>query len=242
MENTSVNQQTNTKTPVFMIATIAVIVGLVLGVMGGKFLGMSKSTSEEMTSQKQAMTAKQMPLTDTKAADLRVLLNALEREHVDLASTAVRNGFDGNPDFKASADQLDQNSQALAATVGSVYGKDAESKFLTIWRSHIGYFVDYTVAAKKGDKAGMEKAVTNLGGYVEEISDFFSSANPNLPRQAVHDLVNEHVMLLKSAVDTYGAGDYAGSYMHQHEANEQIGEIADALSGAIVKQHPETFN
>ena len=35
-----------------------------------------------------------MRKTDTKAANLRVVLNALERQHVDLASAAVRSGFD----------------------------------------------------------------------------------------------------------------------------------------------------
>ena len=187
------------------------------------------------------MMSSSAPRTDTKAADLRVLLNALEREHVDLASNAVRAGFDGAAGFSAAAAQLDQNSVELSKAVGSIYGADAEAKFLQIWRSHIGFFVDYTVAAKKGDKAGMDKAVANLGGYVDAISDFFSGANPNLPREAVHQLVSQHVTLLKAAVDTYGAGDFAGSYKNQHDSYNQIGKIADALSGAIVKQYPEKF-
>ncbi len=182
-----------------------------------------------------------LPSADTKAAGLRVLLNALERQHVDLASAAVRSGFDGRPDFTAAAGVLDDNSVAISKAVGSVYGDAAAAKFLAIWRSHITFFVNYTVAAKKGDKAGMDKAVADLGGYVDAISDFFSGANPNLPREAVHQLVNQHVMLLKAAVDTYGAADYAGSYKNQVDANAQIGTIADAIAGAIVKQYPEKF-
>ncbi len=181
------------------------------------------------------------PNTMTKSADLRVLLHALEHEHVDLASAAVRAGFDGAGSFAAVGAQLDKNSVELSQAVGSIYGPAAEARFLEIWRSHIGFFVDYTVAAKKGDKAGMDKAVANLGGYVDAISDFFSGANPNLPREAVHQLVSTHVTLLKGAVDNYGAADFAGSYKSQHEAYVQIGSIADALSGAIVKQYPEKF-
>ena len=182
-----------------------------------------------------------VPSTDTKAAGLRVLLNALERQHVDLASAAVRSGFDGRPDFSAAAKALDNNSVAISQAVGSVYGDAAAAKFLAIWRSHITFFVNYTTAAKAGDKAGMDKAVADLGGYVDAISDFFSGANPNLPRDAVHQLVAQHVMLLKAAVDTYGAADYTGSYKNQVDANAQIGTIADAISGAIVKQYPEKF-
>ena len=182
------------------------------------------------------------PRTDTKSADLRVLLNSLERQHVDLASAATRAGFDGHASFDKVAAELDKNSVSLADAVGSVYGTAARDQFLTIWRSHIGFFVDYTVGAKTGDKAKMDTAVKNLTeGYVPAIADFFSKANPNLPREAVAQLVTQHVLLLKAAVDTYGAGDFAGSYSKQTEAYNQIGKIADALSGAIVKQHSELF-
>jgi hypothetical protein len=181
------------------------------------------------------------PDTATKAANLRVVLNSLEREHVDLASQATRDGFDGSPAFAAAATQLDKNSNDIADAVGSVYGADARTKFYDIWKSHIGFFVNYTVAAKAGDTAGMAKAVTDLGGYNDAISDFFSGANPNLPRDAVHQLIATHIGLLKGAVDAYGAKDYAKSFDQEHQANVQIGTIADAISGAIVKQSPDKF-
>lgn len=217
---------------------IAAIVALVLGGGVGYAVGMNNGDDASKGSNASMSSAK----TDTKAADLRVVLNNLEAEHVDLASAATRAGFDGSPMFDASAKALDANSVSLSKAIGSVYGADAEAKFLEIWRSHIGFFVDYTVAAKSGDTAGMDKAVQNLNGYVEAISTFLSGANPNLPKDAVASLISEHVGLLKKAVDTYGAGDYAGSYAAQEEAHTQITtKIADTLSGAIVKQSPDKF-
>ena len=101
--------------------------------------------------------------------------------------------------------------------------------------------MNYTVAAKAGDQAGMDKAVSDLNGYVAAISDLLGGAT-GLPKEAVASLVTEHVMLLKSAVDKHGAGDYEGSYQAQHEAREQITtKIADTLAGAIVKQNPDKF-
>ncbi len=219
---------------------IASIVALVLGGGVGYAVGMGNN-DDNGTSNKSnsSMSAKS---TDTKAAGLRVVLNNLEAEHVDLASAATRAGFDGSPMFDASAKSLDANSVELSKAIGSVYGEEAEAKFLEIWRSHIGFFVDYTVAAKAGDTAGMEEAVQNLNGYVEAISTFLSGANPNLPKDAVASLITEHVGLLKKAVDTHGAGDYAGSYAAQKEARTQITtKIADTLAGAIVKQSPDKF-
>ena len=201
-------------------------------------LGHIVTSFQNLLSEVKMMTHK----TDTKAADLRVLLNALERQHVDLASAAVRAGFDGHASFPKVAAELDTNSIAIADAVGSVYGTAARDSFLKIWRSHIGYFVDYTVAAKAGDKVKMDAAVSNLTNiYVPSIADFFSKANPNLPYDAVAQLVTAHVLHLKAAVDTYGAGDFAGSYKSQTEAYNQIGTIADTLAGGIVKQYPEKF-
>lgn len=217
------------------LATIVLVAGLVLGGGIGYAVGMNK---DESTEQQSASVA---PTTDTKAAGLRVVLNNLEAQHVDLAAAATRAGFDGNANFEATAAALDNNSVALSKAVGSVYGADAEAKFLEIWRSHITFFVNYTVAAKSGDKAGMDKAVSDLNGYVSAISDLLGGAT-GLPKDAVASLVTEHVGLLKTAVDKHGAGDYAGSYAAQQEARDQITtKIADTLAGAIVKQSPDKF-
>lgn len=224
------------------VGLVTLIVGLAVGY--GLAAAMVKETAKdgskgggEATAEKTAAA----PATDTKAADLRVLVNSLERQHVNLAGAAVRSAFDGKADLEAVAKSLDDNSVGLSEAVGSVYGEEAGKQFLEIWRSHIGFFVDYTVAAKAGNLAGMDKAVQNLGGYADSVADFLSGANPNLPREVVKSLVEEHVGLLKGAVDAYGSGDYAASYAKQAEADKQIGTIADALSGAIVKQYPEKF-
>lgn len=220
---------------------IAAVAALVIGGATGYALGNGMDSSSDGGSNGQQ--SSQQVSTTTKAADLRTVLNNLESEHVDLASAATRAGFDGSPMFEASAAALDENSVELSQAIGSVYGAEAEAKFLEIWRSHIGFFVDYTVAAKAGDQAGMDMAVENLNGYVEAISTFLSGANPNLPKDAVASLITEHVGLLKSAVDKHGAGDFAGSYEAQGQAREQITtKIADTLAGAIVKQSPDKFS
>lgn len=213
---------------------------LVVGLLVGGGVGYAAGNMDDMSSSNKQVSSTTAS-TDTKAADLRTVLNNLESEHVDLASAATRAGFDGSPMFEASAASLDDNSVALSKAVGSVYGEEAEAKFLEIWRSHITFFVDYTVAAKAGDQAGMDKAVSDLNGYVSAISDLLGGAT-GLPKEAVASLVTEHVGLLKSAVDKHGAGDYAGSYQAQHDAREQITtKIADTLAGAIVKQNPDKF-
>ncbi len=225
-------ESSNNKT---MIIVVMLVAGLLLGGALGYTMGNKKDEA------KQTPVANSQPKTDTKAAGLRVALNSLEAQHVDLASAATRAGFDGSPMFAASAAALDVNSRALAEAVASVYGKEGGDRFYEIWNSHIGFFVNYTVAAKTGDQTGMDKAVQDLNGYVSAVSDFLGGAT-GLPKEAVAALVTEHVGLLKSAVDKHGAGDYTGSYEAQQAARDQItSKIADTVAGAIVKQNEANF-
>lgn len=221
---------------------VVAIVTLVLGLAVGGGVGYAAADMNKKDGSIASDASTSTDDTTMKASDLRATLNNLEAEHVDLASAATRAGFDGDPSFEAAAGSLSENTDELTAAIASVYGDEAGAQFKAIWASHIGFFVDYTVAAKGGDTAGMDKAVQNLNGYVEAISTFLSDANPNLPKEAVSQLITEHVTLLKEAVDKHGAGDFAGSYDAQDRARTQItNKIADTLSGAIVKQSPEKF-
>lgn len=227
----------NVKVTGIVVAAIA----LLAGAGAGYAIGMNEETPHDEQS-----SAVSQAGSSEKAADLRALLNNLEAEHVDLAAAATRQGFNTgdltDPQFVATTTALANNTDELSAAIASIYGEEAGAQFKSIWESHIGFFVDYTVGAKTNDQAKMDQAVADLNGYVESISTFLSTANPNLPKDAVASLVSEHVGLLKEAVDKHGAGDFEGSYTAQAQAREQITtKIADTLAGAIVKQNPDKF-
>ena len=176
------------------------------------------------------------------SSDLRIGLNSLLKEHVYLAAATTGAALGGRQDeFKSAAGALDANSVALSQAIGSVYGSDAETAFLALWRKHIGFFVDYTTGVAKKDKKAQEKAVQDLIGYASDFAAFLSSANPNLPAPVVTDLVKSHVVGLKAAVDAQGQKDYATAYAKVREAAAHMQMIADPLAGAIAKQFPEKF-
>ena len=114
------------------------------------------------------------------AADLRVTLDTLLGEHALLAIAASQKGFDGAADFEAAAAALDANGVELSEAIGSVYGNEAAKQFLdgpALWRDHISFFVDYTVALAQNDKAAQQEAVDNLTGY----TGAFSASSPRRP-------------------------------------------------------------
>ncbi|HUF33719.1 MAG TPA: hypothetical protein VMN58_10990, partial [Acidimicrobiales bacterium] len=110
---------------------------------------------------------------DTGAADLRAGLTALLQEHVYLAGTAIATAVGDGGDLEAPATAsavatLDQNSVALSEAISSVYGEAGGEQFLALWRDHIGFFVEYTLAGAGGDQAGQDQARAELDGYRTE--------------------------------------------------------------------------
>lgn len=175
-------------------------------------------------------------------ADLRVAVNLLLAEHVNLAAAATgwaMMSMDRN--FKAAAGALDANSVDLANAIGLVYGDGAKEAFLPLWRKHIGFFVDYTMATIKQNKAGREKAVADLMNYAKDFGAFLNAANPNLPADAVEALVKEHAVTLAAVVDAQANQDWPKAYELQRKAAAHMQMISDALAGAIVKQFPDRF-
>ena len=186
-------------------------------------------------------------MTDTKgtkwtAADLRANLNALLGEHVLIAAVATSHALGGREAaFKGAVGGLDANSVDISKAIGAVYGADAEKAFLPLWRKHIGFFVDYTTGAATKDKVKQDKAVSDLVGYSQDFGAFLSSANPNLPKGAVGDLVKGHILTLKDVVDAQAAGDWPKAYAATRSAYHHMQMIGDPLAAAIAKQFPKRF-
>jgi hypothetical protein len=175
-------------------------------------------------------------------SDLRVALNKLLAEHATLAASATGAALRGRKiEFGAAAEALDMNSQDLAKAIGSVYGQEAGDAFLPLWRKHIGFFVDYTMAKAAGSKKKQDKAVNDLLQYAEDFGAFLSSANPNLPKDAVAELVKTHIVSLKDVVDAQAAKNSKLAYQKIREASHHMQMIADPLAAAIAKQFPEKF-
>ena len=189
-----------------------------------------------------AATTANAPTSATKAADLRTTLNGLLSEHVALAASATGGAIGGRPaQFEGAAAALDANSVEVSKAIGSVYGAPAEQAFLPTWRKHIGFVVDYTQGVAAKDQAKQDKAVADLTQYSQDAGAFFAAANPNLPKAAVADLFQKHILTLKNVVDAQASGDPVKAFAVTREAYAHMHMIADPLAAAIAKQFPDKF-
>jgi hypothetical protein len=217
---------------------IVAAIGLatVLGAACGSS-GSSKSSSDTTRMVQSAASVKGGP--GSPGAELQSGLTALLQEHVYLAGIATGTALSGG-DLNPPAQVLDGNSVKLADAIGSVYGKQAGDEFLALWRKHIGFFVDYTKARAANDMAGMDKAKSDLDGYREDFGAFISSANPNLPKQAVADELKPHIETLIAAIDAQAAKD-PSQYEKLATAADHMSMTAKILATGIAKQFPEKF-
>lgn len=181
---------------------------------------------------------------DDAAAQLQRDLTARLKDHEYLAGIAVVMGVSKGPDspeFKAAAGALDVNSVELSEMIGSVYGEAGAKKFLSLWRAHIGFFVEYTLAKAGGDTKGTKAALTKLDGYRNDFGAFIEGATEGgLPADAVAEALAPHVDSTIAAIDSVIAGDGKAFDKLRIAASHMPG-IATALSGAIVAQFPEKF-
>jgi hypothetical protein len=142
------------------------------------------------------------------------------------------------PTFPAIAKSLDANSVAISKSIGSVYGAAAAKTFLDgkfMWRDHIRFFVAYTTALAKKDKAGQAKAVANLKRYTVVFGNFLATAT-GLPKLAVQNDLLGHVLELKNQLDAYAGKRYAKATTAYSAAYAHMFMTADLVAGAIAKQ------
>jgi hypothetical protein len=181
-------------------------------------------------------------MTDTAAADLRTKLNLALGEHIIFASKATGAALGGRADeFAAYGDLLNANGTDIGAMIGSVLGDAAKDQFNQIWSAHNGFFVDYTTGVAKKDQAMQDQAVKDLTTiYLPQFVDFLAGAT-DLPKDALTDLVKEHVLTTKAVVDAQAKGNWKAAAAADRMAGQHMEMLGDPLAKAIVAKLPAKF-
>lgn len=219
------------------LSAVLLVVGLAVG------FGVSKASNNDTTSNSSTKSSSSsVPTSGTKAADIRANLVSLGVQHQDLTMHAVDAALDGSPNAKEVGADLYKNGTDIGAAVGSIYGKDAETTFNTVWKIHLDEFVNYAVASSKGDDAGKKTALNNIETkYTAPLSAYLAKANPNLPEDTLHSVLGDHVQQTADMIDLHVKKDYAGEATARDQAAQHLNGIFSTLAGGIVKQFPDKF-
>jgi hypothetical protein len=214
---------------------VASILMLIVGGLAG--FGITKATDNTDT----MVMAK--PTAATKAADLRSDLVTLGLEHMTLTAQAVDATLDGSADATAYATALYANGNDIGSAVGSVYGKDAQTTFDSVWKLHLDQFVAYAGASAKGDEAGKQAALSTIDSqYTKPLAQYLAKANPNLPEATLESALRDHVQMTATMIDDHVSKDYTAEANELNMANKHMEGIFSTLANAIVAQYPNKFN
>jgi len=146
------------------------------------------------------------------------------------------------PDLQASVDRLLQNQTDIGNAIKPFYGDDAGNQLTALLRDHILIAAEILEAAKAGDTAALNDAVTRWYANADEIAAFLNAANPeNWPLEEMQAMMHEHLDLTLREATTYLGGDYSGSVAAYEEVHLQILKMADMLSDGIIRQFPNKF-
>ena len=179
-------------------------------------------------------------LQETPAGQLRITLDRLLSEHAFLTVQAMHAGVSDDDQFAAAAVALEANTTDLVAAITDVYGQEAGTAFGDLWRSHIGYVVDYTRGHADGDEDATNRAEEGMRAYQTEFAQFLAGANPNLSAETLAELLEDHLGQLQEVAHLQ-TGEYEAVYRGARDAHQHMFMLGDGLAQAIAEQFPDRF-
>jgi hypothetical protein len=179
---------------------------------------------------------------DSAALTTRLALRDLWVEHVFWVRNYVVANQDGQKkQAEAAATAVVSNAKAIANSIAPLYGQPAADQLLELLAGHWSAVKHYSDASVAKDDAGKKAAVSDLTRNAKGIAKFLSSANPNLPEDALVNILSAHGGHHVAQVDQLSKGDFAGEANTWEAMRKHMLVLADTLTAALVKQFPDKF-
>lgn len=177
-----------------------------------------------------------------KVGGLDMTLRHLFVDHVFWVRSMVISTKAGNADEAQVAYRMAlDNAKTFGDAVASFYGQKAGVEFARLFADHVNAVKDYCLADLKGDEAAKNAAAAKMSQNGEQLAALLSSANPNLPKNAVLSLLGAHVAQHIAECNAVAAGNFTQEAKTWDTMLANIYTISDALAGGIAKQFPNKF-
>src|SRR6266540_1706153 len=186
-------------------------------------------------------TMSSMPASANQSAALTQAMRKLWADHVVYTRLYVIAAVNGTDDAQSTAARLLKNQEDIGNAIVPYYGTPAGQKLTDLLKQHILIAVDLVGAAKANDQAKFQDADRRWHQNAADLATFLSGANPNWPRQAVLDMLDQHLSLtIKEAVDRLQK-NYADDVPNFDAIFNQAMMMADTLTNGIIAQFPAKF-
>jgi hypothetical protein len=171
---------------------------------------------------------------DTPVEKLRAAFAMLLGEHMQLIIDTQRATFDGAPQFKAAAAQVNANTAALTKGMGAIVGPKKAEEFQDVWSEHVEGLLEYSTAVASKDEAEKTAAREEMRGYGSRLALYLSDIVRNeLPLKPLTDAWGAHDQHLVDQIDAYAAKRYDEAQEMELDGYQQMLGVAGTILGAI---------
>jgi hypothetical protein len=180
--------------------------------------------------------------TSAKAVAFHDAMRALWEAHGAWTHMVIVSFVGNLPNLTAEEKVLLQNQVEIGNAVKPYYGRAAGDKLTKLLKEHILGAVNVLVAAKSGDKTKLANAEAAWFANGRQVADFLHAADPRfLSRSAARKMMNVHLnQVIQQGVDEL-TGDYAADARAFGPYIRHIVDMADMISGGIIRQFPARF-
>jgi hypothetical protein len=184
-----------------------------------------------------------VPVPMAKAVAFHDAMRALWEAHGAWTPMVIVSFVGNLPDLPAEEQVLLSNQVDIGNAVKPYYGTAAGNKLTKLLKEHILGAVNVLVAAKSRDKTKLAHAEADWFANGRQIADFLHAADPRfLSRSAARQMMNVHL----NQVIQQGADELTSHYAADARAFgpyiRHILDMADMISGGIIRQFPGKFS
>jgi len=172
------------------------------------------------------------------APELRVAMRKLWSDHVIWTRTYIIAAVSGDPSAPTQLQRLMKNQDDIGNAIVPFYGAAAGAKLTELLKQHISQAGEVVAAAKAGDAAKLADADKRWHANAEDIAEFLSKANPNWPKAALQDMLNQHLALTTREATDRIKQNWTDDVAAFDSVYTEIMSMADALTDGIAKQFP----
>lgn len=173
--------------------------------------------------------------------NLQLALNRLWSDHVIWTRQYIVSALADLPDAQAALARLMKNQEDLGNAIVPYYGDEAGKKLTALLKEHIAVAGQVVKAAKENQGEALKIANEKWHQNAADIATFLSSANPHWPKEALNDMLNEHLAVTTKEATLRLAKDWEADAANFDVIFTQALMMAHALADGIAKQFPNKF-
>jgi hypothetical protein len=183
-----------------------------------------------------------VPVRTEKAVAFHDKMRALWEAHGSWTHMVITSFVGNLPNLPAEEQVLLQNQVDIGNAVKPYYGARAGKELTKLLKAHILGAVKVLQAAKSGDQTALAQVEAAWFVNGRQIADFLHAADPRfLSRSASRQMMKVHLnQVIEQAVDEL-KGNYAADARAFAPYIRHILDMADMISGGIIRQFPSRF-